>query len=75
MHRTTSFCFVPIIMPWWTVSMTLILPKCSEAGSGATSRKCKSRLSVDGASVPLEVPWYSTPLIDQKIEDEIDVPP
>ena len=35
--------------------------------------KMQKRLSVDGASVPLEVPWYSTPLIDQKIEDEIDV--
>ena len=35
--------------------------------------KMQKRLSVDGASVPLEVPWYSTPLIDQKIDAEIDV--
>ena len=35
--------------------------------------KMQKRLSVDGASVPLEVSWYSTPLIDQKIDAEIDV--
>ena len=35
--------------------------------------KMQKRLSTDGESVPLKVSWYPTPLIDQKIEDEIDV--